>query len=85
MQDGIEKQTRRSLENLIAALKLYGLDNKNIVKVTIILKNMEDFPIVNRIYSEYFAIDFPAQSCVQVVKLPRDADIEIEAITYRDL
>lgn len=77
---GIEQQTRKSLDNLIAALKPYNLDAKNIVKVTIFLKNLDHFTVVNQIYAEYFVSDFPARSCIQVAKLPKDAEIEIEAI-----
>lgn len=80
---GIEKQARKSIENLLAALKPYKLDAKNVVKVTIFLKDLNHFDIVNKIYSEYFQSDFPARSCVQVVRLPKNADIEIEAIAYQ--
>ncbi|MDD3655671.1 MAG: Rid family detoxifying hydrolase [Atribacterota bacterium] len=80
---GIEKQARKSLDNLMAALKPYQLEANHVVKVTIFLKNLDHFASVNQIYGEYFNSDFPARSCVQVVKLPKDADIEIEAIAYQ--
>ncbi len=83
VQGGIVNQTRKSLDNLIAVLKPYDLDAKNIIKVTIYLKNIEHFSCVNQVYSEYFTEDFPTRSCVQVAKLPKDADIEIEAIAYQ--
>jgi 2-iminobutanoate/2-iminopropanoate deaminase len=68
---------------LFAALKPYELDAKNVVKVTIFLKDLNDFATVNQIYGEYFKSNFPARSCIQVTKLPKDADIEIEAIAYK--
>lgn len=80
---GIEKQVRKSLENLIAALKPYKLDAQNVVKVTIYLQDLKNFDSVNKIYSEYFQNDYPTRSCIQVAKLPKDADIEIEAIAYK--
>ncbi len=83
VQGGIEEQARKSLENLFAALKPYELDAKNVVKVTIFLKDLNDFATVNQIYGEYFKSNFPARSCIQVTKLPKDADIEIEAIAYK--
>jgi len=48
------------------------------VKVPVFLKNMDDFPKVNKIYKQYFTKDFPARHCVEVAKLPMDASIEIE-------
>ena len=78
--DDIEVQTKKSLENLKAVLKPYSIDFENIVKVTIFLTNMDDFSIVNKIYSNYFKEEFPARSCVEVARLPKGAKIEIECI-----
>ena len=83
VQGGIKEQAKKSLENLIAALKPYELDAQNVVRVTIFLKDLEHFSTVNQIYAEYFTSDFPARSCVQVAKLPKDSDIEIDAIAYQ--
>ncbi len=52
------------------------------VKTTIFLKDMNNFVRVNNTYSEYFTEDFPARSCIEVARLPKDAQIEIEAIAY---
>jgi 2-iminobutanoate/2-iminopropanoate deaminase len=81
---GIEKQTEQSIQNLKAVLKPYLIDLENVVKVTIFLKDMNDFPKVNEIYSNYFNSQFPARSCIEVARLPKDAQIEIEAIAYCD-
>ena len=68
------------LKNLIALLELYSITLKNVVKTTVFLKNMDDFAKFNQIYAKYFKEEFPARSCVGVACLPKDADIEIEAI-----
>ena len=80
----IETQARRSLENLKAVLESYSIGMENVVKTTIFLKDMNNFSRINKIYSEYFTDQFPARSCVEVSRLPKDADIEIEAIAFCD-
>jgi len=82
VKGGIEAQARRSLENLKAVLKSYLIGMENVVKVTIFLKDMNNFSRINKIYGEYFISQFPARSCVEVSRLPKDADIEIEAIAF---
>ena len=84
VEGDIEKQTKQSLQNLEAVLKPYSIDFSNIIKVTIFLKDMNHFPRVNEMYSQYFDRQFPARSCVEVARLPKDAQIEIEAIAYCD-
>lgn len=78
----IEGQARQVLENLKAVLKPYAVDCTNIVKTTIFLKDMNDFSRVNEIYSQYFSGKFPARSCIEVSRLPKNVQIEIEAIAY---
>lgn len=78
----IEAQAKRSLENLKAVLEPYSIGMENVVKTTIFLKDMNHFSRVNKIYSEYFIDQFPTRSCVEVSRLPKDADIEIEAIAF---
>jgi len=78
----IESQARRSLENLKAVLDLYLIGMENVVKTTIFLKDMNNFSRVNKVYGEYFTGQFPARSCVEVSRLPKDANIEIEAIAF---
>lgn len=84
VEGSIEKQTEQSLHNLKAVLKPYLINFKNIVKVTIFLKDMNNFTKVNEIYSKYFNSQFPARSCIEVSCLPKDASIEIEAIAFCD-
>ena len=80
----IEVQAKRSLDNLKAVLESYSLSMENVVKTTIFLKDMNNFSRVNKVYGEYFTSQFPARSCVEVSRLPKDADIEIEAIAFCD-
>lgn len=81
--DGIEAQTRQSLENIGNVLAAAGLHYPDVVKTTIFLSDMEDFAAVNAIYAEYFLKDPPARSCVAVKTLPKNARIEIEVIAAR--
>lgn len=76
----VEGQTRRVMENLQAVLQTGGCDFSHVVKTTIFLKSMSDFPKVNEIYGAYFKKDPPARSTVEVARLPKDVLVEIEAI-----
>lgn len=77
---GIEAQTRQVLENLKAVLTAGGADFPNIVKTTVFLKDMNDFPAMNAVYAEIFTGAPPARSTVQVARLPKDVLVEIDAI-----
>jgi 2-iminobutanoate/2-iminopropanoate deaminase len=83
LAEGVEAQTRRALENLRHLLKAAGLGLEDVVKTTIFLKNMEDFPRVNEVYASFFSSPYPARSTVEVARLPKDALVEIEAIALR--
>jgi len=76
----IRKQTQQVLENIKGILESQGLGVEDVVKVTIFLKDIGNFNQVNEVYATYFLSSPPARSTVEVVKLPRDADIEIETI-----
>jgi 2-iminobutanoate/2-iminopropanoate deaminase len=76
----IRQQTQQILENLKGILESQKLGMENVVKSTIFLKDIGNFHQVNEVYSTYFPSSPPARSTVEVAKLPRDADIEIEAI-----
>jgi 2-iminobutanoate/2-iminopropanoate deaminase len=80
--ENIEAQTRQVLDNLKAVLEGAGTKFENVVKTTVFIKDMGDFAIINRIYGEYFTAPYPARSCVEVAKLPRDVKIEIEAVAF---
>jgi 2-iminobutanoate/2-iminopropanoate deaminase len=80
----VEEQTKQAFENLIAVLEEGGSKLANVIKITVFLKNMDDFAAVNKIYGSYFTSNYPARTCIAVAKLPMDALIEIEAIGYAD-
>lgn len=80
LPEGIEAQSKQSLENLKAILAAEGLAFSDVVKTTVFLKDMNDFAAMNAIYAAYFTKDAPARACVQVAKLPKDAMVEIELI-----
>lgn len=84
--EDIAAQTRQSLENVKAIIEQAGLTVKNIVKTTVFVKDLNDFALVNATYEQFFTehqAPFPARSCVEVARLPKDVGIEIEAIALR--
>jgi len=83
VEGGIEAQTERVMANLGAVLEAAGLGFANVVKTTIYLADMADFPAVNAIYGRSFPKDPPARATVQVAALPKAARIEIEAVAAR--
>ena len=76
----IKVQTRRALENLQAILEAGNSRLANVVKTTVFLKDMNEFPAMNEVYSDFFRDIVPARTTVEVSRLPKDAKIEIEAI-----
>lgn len=76
----IEEQAERALSNLQALLTESGSSMNKVIKTTVFIKNMDDFGKVNEIYAKFFTQDYPARSCVEVARLPKDVLIEIEAI-----
>ncbi|WP_236909288.1 RidA family protein [Clostridium sp. Cult3] len=80
LKNDIKKETRQCLENVNSILKEAGATLENVVKVNIYIVNMDDFSSINEVYEEYFNEHKPARSCVEVSRLPKDGNIEIEAI-----
>jgi 2-iminobutanoate/2-iminopropanoate deaminase len=76
----IEEQTHQVFSNLKAVLKEAGSSLESVVKATVFIKNMDDFPRINEVYGQYFVEHKPARSCVEVARLPKDSQIEIEVI-----
>ncbi len=79
----IKAEAKRSLENLKAVIEAAGASLNDVVKTTVFIKNMDDFAQINEVYAEYFVENKPARSCVEVARLPKDANIEIEAIAIK--
>ena len=76
----IKIQTRQVLNNLRQVLEAAGSSLDKVVKATVFITNMDDFPVVNKIYVEFFPADPPARACVEVSRLPKGVNIEIEAV-----
>ena len=81
--EDIASQARQSLQNIKYILEEAGLEMKDISKTTILLKNIEDFAVVNEIYGQFFSAPYPARATYEVARLPKDALIEIEALAKR--
>jgi 2-iminobutanoate/2-iminopropanoate deaminase len=76
----VEDETRRVLENLRAVLAAAGVGMDAVVRTTVYLTDLADFPVVNQTYAEFFPSPSPARATVQVAALPRNARVEIDAI-----
>jgi 2-iminobutanoate/2-iminopropanoate deaminase len=80
VEGDITLQTERVLENLSAVLEASRSSLKKVLKTTVYLKNMADFPKMNEVYARYFNENPPARSTVEAARLPRDVQVEIDAI-----
>lgn len=80
VQDSIAAETKQVMENLEKILVSAGVDFAHVVKSTIFLTNLDDFAEVNDVYGQFFENDYPARETVQVVRLPRNARVEISMI-----
>ena len=81
----IEKETIQVLKNLSSVLTASGAKIEDVIKTTIYLTNLNDFQIVNKIYSDFFKVDNPpARACVEVSSLPKGVSIEIECVAFLD-
>jgi len=80
VEGDIAAQTERVLQNLKAVLEACGASLESVLKTTVFLKDMADFPKMNEVYGRYFASNPPARSTVQAARLPRDVSVEIDAI-----
>ena len=79
----IEEETNQVMDNLGAVLQAAGMNFSNIVKTSIFLKNMDNFPQVNGIYGRFFAQDPPARETVEVARLPKDVNVEISCVAVK--
>lgn len=77
---GVEEQTHQVFANVKAVLEEAGSSLEKVVKATVFIKDMNDFPRINEVYGSYFREHKPARSCVEVARLPKDVLIEVEVI-----
>jgi 2-iminobutanoate/2-iminopropanoate deaminase len=83
-QDDIESETRQVLDNLRRILRSAGYDSSHVVSATVYLKNMNDYQKMNGVYGGYFQDGaYPARVAVQVADLPKQANVEIAVIAFR--
>lgn len=78
--DGVEAQAKQALANIKNLIEASGADISNVIKTTVFIADMNDFAVINEIYSQFFTKPYPARSCVEVARLPKDVLLEIEAI-----
>jgi 2-iminobutanoate/2-iminopropanoate deaminase len=76
----IQAETRQALTNLKNILIAAGSSLDHVVKTTVFIRRMDDFSKINEVYGEFFPSGAPARSCVEVSCLPKNANIEIEAV-----
>lgn len=81
--DGIEAQAEQAIQNLVQLLQAAGSGAEKVIKTTVFIKEMNDFGKINEIYARYFTGNYPARSCVEVARLPKDVLIEIEAVALK--
>lgn len=84
VEGDITVQAKQAIGNLAALLEAAGTSTDSTIKTTVFIKDMNDFAKVNEVYATYFTKDFPARSCVEVARLPKDVLIEIEAIAIKE-
>ena len=82
-KNSIEEQTKQVFDNMKGLLGDAGSSMNQVEKTTVLIKNMDDYGKVNEIYASYFDGAFPARSCVEVARLPKDLLIEVEAIAIK--
>lgn len=81
--EGVQAQARQAIQNLARLLEAAGTSPDQVIKTTVFIKEMNDFGKINEIYAEFFTGTYPARSCVEVARLPKDVLIEIEAIALK--
>lgn len=80
----VEAQAEQAISNLEALLAASGSSIEKAVKTVVFISNMDDFGKINEVYAKHFKEPYPARSCVQVARLPKDVAIEIEAVVVKN-
>lgn len=84
VSNDIKEQTKQVMENLKGIFEEAGTSFEKVIKLTVFIKDMNQFGDINEVYATYFSENPPARSCVEVARLPKDVGIEIEAIALVD-
>lgn len=79
----VEQQAEQVFSNLRALIEASGSSMDKVVKTVVFIKNMDDFGKINAIYEKYFTEPYPARSCVEVARLPKDVALEAEAVALK--
>jgi|TARA_B100001093_G_scaffold120176_1_gene112855 reactive intermediate/imine deaminase len=82
--DGIENQINQVFENINQILKADGMDFSNVVKLSVLLKDLDHFEKVNKIMASIFSKPYPARAAYEVSKLPKGSSVEIETIAFKE-
>lgn len=81
--EGAAAQADRVFKSMTGLLEAAGTSMSKVVKTTVFIKNMEDFAAINEVYAKYFPEPFPARSCIEVARIPKDVLLEAEAIAVK--
>ena len=81
--EGVEAQAEQVFVNMEGLLEAAGTCMENVIKTTVFIKEMNDFAKINEVYAKHFTGTFPARSCVEVARLPKDVLLEVEAIALK--
>ena len=81
--EGSVEQAKQAFTNLSHLLEAAGSSLKEVVKTTVFIKEMDEFGAINQVYQSFFTEPFPARSCVEVARLPKDVMLEIEAVAIK--
>ena len=84
VEGGVKEQTAQSLKNVIAVLNAAGAEMKDVISTTVYLSDMNNFAAMNAVYAEFFTENYPARTCVEVARLPKDALVEISVIAVKE-
>lgn len=82
--EGTNNQIRQVFKNILAILEEANMDFSNIIKLNVLLDNLENFSLVNEIMAEILVEPYPARAAYEVSRLPKNSSIEIETIAYKD-
>ncbi len=83
--EGSRAQAEQAFKNLSNLLAAAGTGMDKVIKTTVFIKEMNDFGEINEVYASYFPAPYPARSCVEVARLPKDVMLEIEAVAVKSL